>query len=708
MRRVLAGTLSAALAISLAWPAGVHALTVPSGWPVPYLSQHLTGLTQPVFVAGDTTGQRTYVVERPGRIRVMPAAGGPLSVFLDISALTTTAGERGLLGLAFPPDYGTSGRFYVCHTRLDGDIVVARYSRDPNDPDAALPGSQQVVLTIEHSARTNHNGGWIGFGPDGYLYVAVGDGGGSGDPDGNAQNRSVLLGKMLRIDVTTGAPATYVVPPSNPFVGVAGVRPEIWDWGLRNPWRNSFDASGTLYIADVGQNAWEEVNVEPAGTGGRNYGWDRWEANAPYPAGSQQSPAGVTFPQVAIAHPTGESVTGGYRYEGTAHPGMRGTYLFGDFVTGRLWGLRRRAGGGYSAPLLAETNQLLASFGTDDAGELYACSFSDGAVYRVGDANTYSRRIAAADRYGMAVAVARDTFPAWSGVTHVVVASGEDRAAADPLTAAGLCWAYDAPLLLTSSRSTPSAVRTALSQIRAANGPITLHIVGGTASVPPARVNELLSSAGAGSTADRVLASGSRYELAEAIAREMQATRPAQFPARALIANGAEPQTFFDALSLSAVAAATGSPVLLTGAATAPTATRRALADLGLTERWAAGGTRTLTPALLASLGVPENRRLAGATRYATSVAVADAAVSRGWLQPARPTFAATLPDSVAGGASAGLLGGPLLVTSRTALGPAATFVRPRRASVVDARVLGGSTSVDDDVRRQLASALEP
>lgn len=710
MRRAV---IALTLVIALIAPSTALAINSPSGWPVPYLSPHITGLDSPLFVTGDGTGQRTYIVERPGRIRVMPATGGSSSVFLDLTSLTTTTGERGLLGLAFSPGYATNGRFYVFHTETDGDIAVARYLRDPSNANLALPGSRQLVLSIEHTARANHNGGWIGFGPDGYLYVAVGDGGGPGDPDGNAQNRAVLLGKMLRIDVETGDPATYLVPPSNPFVGVTGVRPEIWAWGLRNPWRNSFDSDGTLYIADVGQNAWEEINVVPAGAGGRNFGWDPWEANSPYPPGSPTpTRTGFTFPQVALAHPGAESITGGYRYEGAAHPGMQGTYLFGDFILGKLWGMRRNSNGSYSSPLLADTDLLLASFGTDDAGELYACSFGDGTVYRVGDANTFTRRIWAQDRYSTAVAIARDAFPGWSGITHVVIASGEDRAAADPLSAAGLSWAYGAPLLLISSSSAPSSVRSALTEIRAAaGGPLQLHIVGGTRSIPAARVNELLAAAGSGSTADRVLASGDRFQLAGAIAREMQATRPAEFPSRALVANGADPDTFFDALALSAIAAGTGSPILLTSSTSAPTATTSVLRDLGLTERYAAGGVRTLTPSLLASLGVPEVNRLAGPDRYSTAAEVATTAVDRGWLQPQRVTFAAALPDAVSGGASAGLLGGPLLVTPRASLGPAsgaASYVIRTRASIVDARVLGGPNSVDDDMRRELAVLLDP
>jgi len=703
------------VACTLAIPQMAGAIDAPSGWPILFMTPRASGLTQPVFVTGDGTGARTYIVERGGRVLVTnPAFSAPREVFLDISDLTSTESERGLLGLAFAPDYATNGRFYISYTDNAGDSRIARVERSAGDPDRADRTTLTTVLQVGQPFA-NHNGGWIGFGPDGYLYVAFGDGGSAGDPGNRAQDLSTLLGKIIRIDVEGGA-ATYSIPAGNPFTSVAGARDEIWSLGVRNPWRCSFDASGTLFVADVGQRTREEVNVEPAGNGGRNYGWRRWEGRFSYSPGTAvtPSPRGLHFPEAEIAHETAESVTGGYRYRGTRYPQMRGFYVFGDFVNGSMWGMSR-SGTAWTTRALwtrpatgTHSGLNISSYGEDDAGEQYVCSFSTGEVLALGDARLFSARLAGADRYSAAVQIAKRSFPNWTGVTHVVIASGEDRAAADPLAASGLCWAYDAPLLLTGARSTSADVRTALTQIRAVNGPVQLHIVGGTASVPGARVAELLAAAGSGSTAERVLATGDRYQLAAAIARRMRSVRPAQFPTRALIANGADSRTFFDALSMSAVTAATGSPILLTTSTNAPSATTAALRDLGLTDRWSAGGSRTLSPALLTRLGVPTAQRLVGTDRYDLSRNIANTAISRGWLGGAVISYAAVLPDAVAGGAAAGTAGGPLVVCPSGGLNtPSRAVLTANLGSVTDVRVLGGVRSVSDDVRRDIAVVRE-
>jgi hypothetical protein len=293
-------------------------------------------------------------------------------------------------------------------------------------------------------------------------------------------------------------------------------------------------------------------------------------------------------------------------------------------------------------------------------------------------------------------------------VSDVIIASGEDRAAADPLAASGLSWAYHgAPLLLVSSTSSPAAVRTALTQIRTASGaPITLHIVGGTGSIPAARVAELVASAGPGSTAERVLATGTRFDLAAAIAARMKAQRPGDFPARALIANGADANTFFDALSLAPISAATGAPVLLVTRTSVPAATSNALTTLGLSERWIAGGTGTVSEGVSSALGlgVGSPNRLAGATRYDTSVAIANKAVSAGWLSAVNSAFVGAVPDAMAGGAALGHRGGVVLASSRTALPAAsATFLSAHKATLDMPWVLGGTGTLTDDVRRGIA-----
>ena len=673
--------------------------------PVVYLDSVYTGLAEPLFVTGDGTGQRTYIVERAGRIRVAQTGSSATSVFLDIRSRVSVVGERGLLGLAFSPQYAVDGRFYVYYVDESGMTHLARFERDPGNANVALPASEVTVLAWQRPF-TNHNGGWIGFGPDGFLYIASGDGGGGGDPQDNGQNLSTLLGKILRLDVEGGA-STYAIPPSNPFVGRSGARGEIWAYGLRNPWRCSFDSVGRLYVGDVGQQSWEEIDVAAPGAAGLNYGWNRYEGTHPYPPGSSAtSKSGLTFPVVQHGHPSFGSITGGYLYEGAAYPGLAGTYLYGDFVTGKIQGLQR-SGTAYTSRQLLDTSLLISSFGTNDAGDLFVCSLANGTVYEVRDV----RRIAGADRFSAAVAIARAAWPAWSGVRHVIIASGDTRAAADPLAANGLSWAYrGAPLLLVSRSSTPASVRAALAQIRAANGPLSLHVVGGTSSVPAARVSELLRAAGSGSTAERVLATGDRYALTAAIAARMKALRPADWTGRVLIANGADPQTFFDALSLAPVSAATGAPVLLVSRTTVPRATSRALAALAVPRRYIAGGTGTVSPAVATAVasGGSSTKRLAGADRYSTSVAIANEAIANGWLDPSYSAVVGAIPDAMSGGAALGHLRGVLLATHPSVLpAPARGYFGSRKAAVRHAWVLGGTGSVGDGVRRDIAGQLD-
>ncbi len=702
MNRVRTATrVAAALLLALLiTPAIARAAT----WPILYTNTAFSGLNSPLFVTGDGTGARRYVVERAGRILVADANSSATGVFLDIRPKVSVVSERGLLGLAFEPGYAVTGRFYVYYVDASGMTHLSRFRRDPGNANLALPASEVSVLTWQRPFG-NHDGGWIGFGPDNMLYVASGDGGSGGDPQGNGQKLSTLLGKMLRLDVV-GA-ATYAIPPDNPFVGTAGARGEIWAYGLRNPWRNSFDSTGRLFIGDVGQNAWEEIDVAPAGDAGRNYGWRRYEGNHPYPVGSAAtSRSGLTFPVVEHAHPSAEAITGGYVYEGTTYPNMRNTYFYGDFELGKIWGLRQ-SGSAWSSTLLLDTSLLIPSFGVDDAKRLYLTSFGDGVVYELRDATRYSTRLAGSDRYNTAVAVATSAWPGWAGVTDVVIASGEDRSASDPLAASGLTWGYrGAPVLLVSSKSTPMSVRTALSQIRAANGPIALHIVGGTIAMPPARVTELRAAAGSGSTAERVLATGDRYDLAAAIATRMKVLRPAEFPARAFIANGADQSHFSDALSLAPISAATGTPVLLVTRTSVPAATRSALSSLGLTERYIAGGTVPVSESVSVALGlgIGSPNRLAGATRYDTSVSVAEKALTAGWCTAGTTAIAGSIPDAVSSGASVGHLGGVVVLSAQTGLphGPLG-FVRTHAASITQAWVLGGTAVLTDDVRRDVA-----
>jgi len=350
------------------------------------------GLSFPVFLSappGDM--DRLFVVEKGGVIKVVDRNTSALiGTFLDITTLVSTGGEQGLLGLAFDPHYAVNGRFYVSYTDINGDSVVARYLVS-SDPNMAQSAADRTILTVAQPFA-NHNGGMIAFGPDNFLYVGLGDGGDGGDPFNNGQNTGVLLGKLLRIDVSQATQApdpAYTIPPDNPCVGQAGLAAEIWSVGLRNPWRYSFDRqSGDLYIADVGQGSREEVNVSTSVDGagrGINYGWDVMEGSLCFPSRAACSMAGLTLPVVEYDHPSGCSVTGGYVYRGNlpALQALRGTYFYADFCAGFVRSFRLVNGvveEHADWPALAGGN--ISSFGEDAAGELYIMT-SGGGQFRI-------------------------------------------------------------------------------------------------------------------------------------------------------------------------------------------------------------------------------------------------------------------------------------------------------------------------------------
>jgi glucose/arabinose dehydrogenase len=331
--------------------------------------------------AGDGSG-RLFVAEQGGTVRIIRNGALEAVPFLDISGIVTAGGEQGLLGLAFPPGFSAKRYFYVHYTnRLNvGDTVIARY-RLSADPNLADPASGQQILTATQPFG-NHNGGQLSFGPDGFLYIGLGDGGSGGDPLGNGQSLTTLLGKILRIDSESGA-IPYLIPSGNPFLG--GRVSEIWAYGLRNPWRFSFDRkTGDLYIGDVGQGQFEEVDFQPASSsGGENYGWNIMEGahcfNAP-----TCTQTGLVLPVQEYPHADGDcSVTGGYVYRGALFPELRGVYLYGDFCTGRIWGLRR-FGGSWVNRLLLDTALNISTFGEDEAGELYLADYASGTIYTIG------------------------------------------------------------------------------------------------------------------------------------------------------------------------------------------------------------------------------------------------------------------------------------------------------------------------------------
>ncbi len=346
------------------------------------------GLSRPVGVVDARDGSgRLFIVEQGGRIRVWTGTTLLAEPFLDLTSKVSCCGERGLLGLAFHPDYADNGRLFVSYTDSAGDSVVEEYAVS-TDPDVADAGSARSILHVDQP-YSNHNGGHLAFGPDGYLYLGLGDGGGGGDPGGNAQDTSTLLGSILRLDVDgddyPADPArNYAIPPDNPLVGVPGAD-EIWSWGLRNPWRFSFDRwTGDLLIGDVGQGSWEEIDLQPAAGGGENWGWRCYEGDHPYdPSGCGEETA-YDFPILEYSHDDGCSVTGGFRYRGRSQCGLFGIYLYGDYCSGRIWAARP-AGSGWIAEEVLDTALMISSFGEDAAGELYVVHLddSDGTVYRI-------------------------------------------------------------------------------------------------------------------------------------------------------------------------------------------------------------------------------------------------------------------------------------------------------------------------------------
>lgn len=346
------------------------------------------GISRPTSIthAGDGSG-RLFITQQDGTIVIHDGAQVLPQPFLDITALVSCCGERGLLSVAFHPDYAGNGLFYVDYTDLAGDTVIARYSVSA-DPDIANPGADLVVLSVPQPAG-NHNGGQLQFGPDGFLYIALGDGGTAPGPGNPAQDLGEHLGKILRVDVDGGTP--FAVPPDNPFVGVPGARPAIWAYGLRNPWRFSFDRqTGDLFIADVGQNELEEVDIQPAlSPGGENYGWSLMEGSQCFDPPAGCNDGSLTLPAIEYDHATGAcSITGGYRYRGARFPQLRGLYLYGDFCSGQIWGARPDGTGAWTASELLDSALAISSFGEDEAGELYVAGQNfanpgNGALYRI-------------------------------------------------------------------------------------------------------------------------------------------------------------------------------------------------------------------------------------------------------------------------------------------------------------------------------------
>jgi glucose/arabinose dehydrogenase len=378
---------------SLLLPPQVTAASLPTiFWPQISLIPYQSGFASPVHIthAGDAS-QRLFIVEQSGIIRIIKDNVVLSTPFLDIHerVLPPGSGEQGLLSIAFPPDYASKGYFYVYYTRLDGNNQTSRFHLKPGKPNEADPLSEQSIILFDHPDYGNHNGGQLAFGNDGYLYIGTGDGGGGGDPQGNAQNPASPLGKLLRIDVESGVDP-YLVPATNPYTQTVGYLGEIWALGLRNPWRYSFDRqTGDLYIGDVGQNTEEEVDFQPASShGGENYGWNNLEGNLCYnPSINCVPPARYAPPVAVYDHGTNDSngcsITGGSVYRGVTFPRMQGMYFYGDYCKGKIWGLIYSNGWYYQQ--LLDTTLSISTFGEDESGNLYVADLASGVIYQIRD-----------------------------------------------------------------------------------------------------------------------------------------------------------------------------------------------------------------------------------------------------------------------------------------------------------------------------------
>ncbi len=368
-------------------PFRVSAQTIPPPISPPQLEllEFASGFSKPVDIAhaGD---ERLFIVEQDGLIRILQPDGSVIGTpFLDIDdRVRSINSEQGLLGLAFSPDYVTDRLFYVNYTGNDGHTRISRFQTSP-DPNIADESSEEILMTIIQPF-SNHNGGCLKFGPDGMLYIGTGDGGSGGDPGDRSQTPTNLLGKMLRVDVSE--PGAYTIPPDNPFVGIPDTLAEIWHMGLRNPWRYSFDRTlGDLWISDVGQNAFEEINLQRASSGGgENWGWRCYEGNAPYNTADCSPAAAYDAPVFTYAHPSGFSVTGGFVYRGMEDYNLQGHYLLADYVTGRWWTIQRDSCQGlWAVHPLGVLRTLVSSFGENAAGELFCSILGSGQIFRISE-----------------------------------------------------------------------------------------------------------------------------------------------------------------------------------------------------------------------------------------------------------------------------------------------------------------------------------
>ncbi len=707
LRRTLALGAAAALLLAglgaspLGHPGAVQAVVAPPGKPILSLVPVAGSGTyaEPLLVSSDGSSGRLFVVERGGTIRVIDGGLKQSTPFLSMSAVSgagfnDSGDEEGLLGLVFDPAFATNHTFYLSYTRTDGSLQVSSFTTATATADTAGTTATPII-DIPHPVNQNHNGGMLNFGPDGDLYIGTGDGGGGDDPGagcGNAQNTSVLLGKLLRIDVHSSSPLpgkAYGIPADNPFASGSGGAKEVWAWGLRNPWRWSFDTStGDMWIADVGQDTYEEVDhVGGASPGkGLDFGWPYYEGFHVENFHGCSAPNPSQGPLLAYDHSQGCAIIGGYVYRGSQFPGLVGRYLFGDLCSGTIWDVAAGASSPATPEVLLQSGLTLTGFGEDAAGELYLEEINGGVYHLVSN----TTRVSGADRYATSAAVAGLGGYAAGGTVYI--ASG--AAFPDALSAAPLAGRDHAPLLLVPP-ALPVPPSIAARLVALAPGHITL--VGGTGAIPAAVANHLIATYLGGDASKLTRLGGvDRYDTSAAIADPARSHLYSPAVGGVFIASGA---AFPDGLSGAPAAGRKGWPLLLVQTNSIPTPVATALAHLQPGAVWIVGGPGAVSDAVMTQL-VQDGyavTRIPGADRYATS---ANMAADFG------PD---TVPPSVVyvasgAGFADGLSGTPVVAASGTVLllvpatGPVPASIRTVICELTPASfvVLGGPSAVSD------------
>jgi putative cell wall-binding protein/glucose/arabinose dehydrogenase len=643
-----------------------------------------TGFSSPVQALSPEGDARVFVVEKAGLIRIVETDGSIRGTpFLDVSSLVSTTGEQGLLGLAFHPNWPGDPRFFVNYTNTAGDTQVVEYQTG-SDPNRADTASARTIIWVDQP-YTNHNGGMLAFGPDGYLYVGLGDGGSANDPHREAQNNTSLLGSMLRLDVSKDdfpgdSLRNYGIPATNPFVGKTGAD-EIFAFGLRNPWRFSFDGN-LVFIGDVGQAVREEVSVINVTTdGGANLGWRAWEGDVC--TGLESCSGSFHPPALSYAHTEGCSVTGGVVARASGLPDLQGQYLYSDFCSG--WIRSFASGPGAASGLRDWTNTLgtftrVVSFGTDGSGEVLITELG-GSVWRITEG---ADRIFGTDRYSTAVAISHDAFS--PGVPVVYVATG--AAFPDALTAAAAAGTAGGPVLLVPPAGTPTAVSAEINRLK----PTEIVIVGGPAAVPDATMQDLATLA-----PTRRIGGIDRFDTAARLALDA-------FSAGIPVAYVATGRDFPDALAAAARAGAENGPVLLSDTASLPSATRTALTTLAPRKIVVVGGPAVVSDGVVTALSaIAPVQRVWGADRYATAAALSAGVPSAGHVYVATGL---NYPDALAAAAAAGHAGVPLLLTQTNGV-PGSTAAELARLHPGRVIAIGGNSVIAAATSRQLYLAAQ-